>query len=137
MKVTCNDDSALLGVRSSGLVAGEGQLLDARGVLVSDDFPSLVGRDVDVLVAELSLGGRGVNGLGEALALGEAGGLRQVVDGLGLLVPEAESADVRRHVSTAERHSLRPGAASNIAADCGGRLARAKQRPGEQTRTCR
>lgn len=89
---TCNDDSPFLGVGSTGVVAGECQLLDTRSILVSDDFPSLVGRDVEVLVSELGFGGRGVNGPRKTLALGETGRLREVVDGLALRVPGKQSA---------------------------------------------
>ncbi len=90
--MTCDDDSPFLGVGSTGVVAGECQLLDTRCILVPDDFPSLVGRDVEVLVSELGFGGWGVNGLRKALALGETGRLREVVDGLTLRVPGTESA---------------------------------------------
>ena len=116
---TCNDDSPFLGVGSAGVVAGECQLLDTRGILVSDDFPSLVRRDVEVLVSELGFGGRGVNGPRKALALGETGRLREVVDGLTLGVPGTESAAGEAFQTMTRRYSLCPGAASNIAADCG------------------
>ena len=84
---TYNDDAAFLSVGGSGIVAGESQLLNARGILVSDDFSSFIRRDVDVLVAKLGLGRGRVDGLGKALALGKASRLREVVDGLRLLIP--------------------------------------------------
>lgn len=84
---TYNDDTALLGIRSPGVVASESQLFETTGILVADDASSLVGRDVDVLVSELCLGRGRVDGFREALTALQPGRLRQAVDGLGLLVP--------------------------------------------------
>lgn len=104
---TDNDDAPFLGVGGSGIVASECQLLNARGILVSNDFPSFIGRDVDVLVAKLGLGRGRIDGFGKALALGKASRLREVVDGLSLLVPGMGSAGRAWYLPEKERtHSV-------------------------------
>ena len=86
-----NDDPALLGVSSAGVVAGESQLLETVGILVANDASSLIWRNVDVLVSEFCLSRGCVDGFGEALATLQAGWLWQAMDGLSLLVSVAMS----------------------------------------------
>lgn len=86
-KGTNNDDAAFFGVRSPCVVACEGQLLDARGVLIAHDLPRLIRGDVDILLPELCLGGWRVYGLRKPLAARESPRLRQAVNCLRLLVP--------------------------------------------------
>lgn len=113
---TYNNDTALLGIGSPGIVTGEGQLLETVGILVTDDASSLVWRDVDVLVSEFCLGGGCVDGLGEALATLQPGWLWQAVDGLGFLVPVPVSGCRIELLETC--YSLVPGASGDISAHC-------------------
>lgn len=85
--VTYDNDSPLLCIGGPGFVASQGQFLKTRGILIANDASSLVGRDVDVLVSELSLGRWCVDGLGKSLAALQPRGLREAVNSLCLLIP--------------------------------------------------
>jgi hypothetical protein len=83
---THNNNATLLGVCSTSLVASQRQLLDPRGVFIAHNLPRLVGRYVDILVAQFSLGRGRVYRLRELLALFQASGLLEAMDRLSLLV---------------------------------------------------
>lgn len=67
--LTNNNYTTFLRVFSTCFIACKRQLFETRGILLADDRLRLIWRDVDILLPELCLGGRRVDGLGKLLAL--------------------------------------------------------------------
>ncbi len=85
-KMTNDEYTAFLCVRITCLVASEGQLLNARRILIAYYRPCFVWGNIDILLPELRLGRRCVDGFREALALPEPRRLWEAVDCLVLLI---------------------------------------------------
>ena len=100
-----NDDAAAQGIRGALLVQGNGVVpqlggvvLAVAGELLFQHLNALFVADVLIVVADLSLGGRSVDGLGQLLGFLQALGQADAADGAVLLVAGPAAAGARKSI---------------------------------------
>ncbi len=90
---------------AGGGVHGQGQIAQGDGIVVADQLGAAFKRDVLVMVADLGLGGRGEDGLGQLRGIHEALGQRDAAHGaLALVLFQTAAGQIPAHDAFHGKH---------------------------------